>query len=700
MSVFEHNHRARIYNPGQHPLKHSLDDFSYSNSAAPHLSTLQASMDWLFAVIYPRTQDAVETPADLPTVGNTELDYRVVMDDGDGKAASYRWEKREGDSNFKWYKIYDMDWGEGSVLANFLDKTQDVYVYKHGINDLDSAGVARTGINAGQHIYGGQSPNTNLSLHANAGDGTSAQTGYVQTEDHFRPMTDGLLDLGTASEKFRTAYLGTSLLVGTMVLTSGSLADSSGALTFHALNLSTTGTLSAGATTATSFVVGTTTITAANIADTSGAFSFNALNVASTGSLTGGSLKTGTMTVTGGSIADTSGAVTFNALNLVTTGTLGAGVTTVTQLNVDNLRFDGNVISVQNVNGSLLVAANGAGNIDLQSAVTSLGIASTGNVTATGFMTAGNLKLDTNTLSSTNANGNVILSPNGAGKVSTTASVFASSDAALDLGGANRFRDIYLSGSLNDGTTSIAQSVLQSLRDINVGVGVNFTIFWNGTKWVSSAPDTEIDHGSLTGLSDDDHTQYALLAGRAGGQSLVGGTAASDNLVLDSTSNGTKGKILLKSVPAPFTDTSYGGGVWSGTDLGGTANHFRHVYTSGEFFGLRLENLAADPASSSQSPGRLWWNTVSGYVGLDTGSAVQRISLLRFQSDTSWDGSTLVKNVTVSGIDATQAIWQLKDNSNDFENMYVSLKATSTTNVRITVNVALPAGSYRLVGLQ
>jgi len=54
-----------------------------------------------------------------------------------------------------------------------------------------------------------------------------------------------------------------------------------------------------------------------------------------------------------------------------------------------------------------------------------------------------------------------------------------------------------------------------------------------------------IDHGSILGLSDDDHTQYALLAGRSGGQSLVGGNAANNNLTLSSTSNGTKGKINL-----------------------------------------------------------------------------------------------------------------------------------------------------------
>ncbi len=54
------------------------------------------------------------------------------------------------------------------------------------------------------------------------------------------------------------------------------------------------------------------------------------------------------------------------------------------------------------------------------------------------------------------------------------------------------------------------------------------------------------DHGALTGLGDDDHTQYALLAGRGSGQSFRGGTAASANLTLESTSDSTKGYVLLQ----------------------------------------------------------------------------------------------------------------------------------------------------------
>lgn len=56
----------------------------------------------------------------------------------------------------------------------------------------------------------------------------------------------------------------------------------------------------------------------------------------------------------------------------------------------------------------------------------------------------------------------------------------------------------------------------------------------------------QLSHSSLSGLtSGDDHTQYALLAGRSGGQTLIGGTASGNNLTLQSTSHATKGKLVF-----------------------------------------------------------------------------------------------------------------------------------------------------------
>jgi hypothetical protein len=75
------------------------------------------------------------------------------------------------------------------------------------------------------------------------------------------------------------------------------------------------------------------------------------------------------------------------------------------------------------------------------------------------------------------------------------------------------------------------------------------------------------DHGGLGGLSDDDHAQYALLAGRAGGQTLTGGTAASESLVLASTAHATKGAVTTGeaitnlTVDSPFIVYSAGGAI-------------------------------------------------------------------------------------------------------------------------------------------
>lgn len=53
-----------------------------------------------------------------------------------------------------------------------------------------------------------------------------------------------------------------------------------------------------------------------------------------------------------------------------------------------------------------------------------------------------------------------------------------------------------------------------------------------------------IDHDDLGGLpGGDPHTQYTRNGGRAGGQTVQGGTAANNDLTLESTSHGTKGIV-------------------------------------------------------------------------------------------------------------------------------------------------------------
>ncbi len=679
----------------------TLGALFYGNDRLPTLynGNAEAALNYIFAHLFPNYQATVANPAALPVSANPN-DYYIVSDDGDGKSAGYVWSVV--DNVGAWAKRYDVDWSYEGIYAETINRTQYMYASKYGMTDKDDSGTAITGLYAGQRIYGGDLTAQNLTFNANSADGT----GYVQTDNTFRPTSDNALDLGTSALKFRTAYLGTSLVVGTLTVGPASITDSSGAIDFGDEDLSTSGDLEADVITAlTSVEVGTLSIQTGSITDSSGTIDFDNEDLTTTGTITAGSSTLGDITLGTGSITSASATISFGTNNLSTTGTIGAGDAQFTRVDSDNLRLDGNTLSALDVNGNVVIVANGTGIIDLQSAVTTLGITATGTVGITGQLNIDNLRLDANTVSSTDLNGNIALSPNGTGLVTTSASLLPSADGTLDLGAtAFRFNDLFLDGAISDGTTSISQSTLQSLRDINVGAVAGDALFYDGSKWVASPPDTEIEHSELNGLTTGDagHTQFVVLAGRSGGQTVQGGTGAGEHLVLESTSNASKGLVLTRDVLAPFTTASYSGG-WLGTDLGGSANIFRDVYTKGEFLGLRFQNVATNPSNSAQNVGRAVYNTAEEKLYIDTGTMWISAggSGEKFFSDTVWNGSDTTKDIDVSStiLDARTAIWQLCDNSNDFERVFTSIKAISATTVRITVDPALPAGSYRLIGL-
>ncbi|MGE5086827.1 MAG: beta strand repeat-containing protein [Bacillota bacterium] len=108
---------------------------------------------------------------------------------------------------------------------------------------------------------------------------------------------------------------------------------------------------------------------------------------------------------------------------------------------------------------------------------------------------------------------------------------------------------------------------------------------------------------SFSSISGDLFSQYALLAGRTGGQTLYGGTAASNNLTLDSTSNGTKGSINLNpsggnvgiGTTSPQSTLDVSGAIKSkdvsnaSTTIDFSTGNFQ--YTSASCGALTLQNL-------------------------------------------------------------------------------------------------------------
>lgn len=95
-----------------------------------------------------------------------------------------------------------------------------------------------------------------------------------------------------------------------------------------------------------------------------------------------------------------------------------------------------------------------------------------------------------------------------------------------------------------------------------------------------------IDHGALGGLTDDDHTGYARLTGRAGSQVLQGGTAANEDLTLEGTAHATKTTSYVILQP---TSGNVGIGVTSPVDkLSVTGGGLFLLNATNDFTAIRM----------------------------------------------------------------------------------------------------------------
>lgn len=104
---------------------------------------------------------------------------------------------------------------------------------------------------------------------------------------------------------------------------------------------------------------------------------------------------------------------------------------------VGNIRLTGNTISTADTDGDLILDPDGTGTVNIAKAnitggsisggvsfaggsFTSITLVSATTITGVTTTNGGNLRLSSNTLSSTDTNGNVLLTPNGTGKVLAT----------------------------------------------------------------------------------------------------------------------------------------------------------------------------------------------------------------------------------------------------------------------------------------
>lgn len=652
MNIFERP-RWAVFTQRQHPYRHDLTEFFYSNPAVPlPVNNTKEALDYLFGVIYPNYIGTYDTPADLPVSANAN-DYAVVTDDGDGKSAGYVWLVLNGVAG--WNKKYDVDWSMEAILAEAVNRTMYMYVHKYGLSDKDASGAAITGLYAGQSIYGGDTSGQNLTLFPNSGNTLGGYSGYVQTEGDVRPTEDDEFTLGTAANRWADlrAVLAT---IGDISIAAGSIAAAGGAISFGSNDLSTTGDIEGddvtGSRLLASVGANVLTITPSSVESSTGAISFGANDLSTTGDLAAMTLllteSTSTLSLdplSAGAalIVSSTGTINFgtNALGGISSLT-ATGAATAASGTFGDITVGVTSRKITTTAGNLLIGAFANvvfedNDVVFDSVAGFLYDRSATNLDGSGITARfANLTLASATLASTA--GNILLDPASA-VLQVDGDTRPFTDAARSLGAAGaRWVDLYLSGSIGNGTDAISIGTLVSFRDANTSVNVGDALFWDGTKWAPSSPDTEIDHDSLSGLTTGDagHTQFALLAGRAGGQTLIGGTAASNNLTLQSTANATRGSVLFADPAAPSTDDA--------TDFGLSGNRWKDLYTSGQFYGARLENRTSDPSFSAANVGRLIFRTDLGVVKIDTGSAwinVGTIALTTVGGTSNANGATV-----------------------------------------------------------
>lgn len=708
MSIWEHS-RWKIYNPSQHPYVHVIDDFGYTNGRMPGISRLGDAINYIVAVLYPNFIGNYATKLDLPLTASAN-DYATVSDDGDGKSAGYVWAVLDGTAG--WVKRYDMDWSTESILAQTVDRTQALYVHKNGVNDRDANGAEVTGTFAGQTVYGGSSANTNLTLAANSGDTVGVHTGYVQTDDDLRPASDGVYTLGTPTNRWADLQA-IQAKVADIEIDTGSIVSDSGQIEFGANDLTTTGVVSADqANVTTQAVVSDLTLSEGSIVASGGEISFGSTDLSTTGTLASGVITaSGDLVLGAGSIESASGEISFNGNDLTSIGEIDASVVDAGSALIGDLDISGSQIAVATGAASddlSLLALGPAGKIQLLSDVSGGNLVLSGDVEAT-TAGIGSLELSTDTIS--NPTGAIVLSPDTS--VYTQGDFSPSTDAAISLGeSGGRFSKLWLSGSIG-GSTEITVSDLLTLRAApyrdaarTVPAQDGDALFWSQTDgaWLADHPDSEILHSEVAGITTGDagHTQFVMLTGRAGGQTVSGGTVAGQNLTLRGSSAGG-GSVVTQDSIKPSSDASYSGMTLNGVSLGDSVTRLANVYTRGEFVGMRVQNVTSGsrPSLEAVDTGRVVFETNTKKLTVNTGTEWKVLSVLKVEKDETFDGVSTSKAVDVSAVvtDARTCLWQLYDVSSGNEQIYATLK-TAVGTVTVETGTPLPAGTYKLVGIE
>jgi hypothetical protein len=397
----------------------------------------------------------------------------------------------------------------------------------------------------------------------------------------------GVSTLGVVNSG-NTGITGTLSVSGTSTLAAANATNITASGTLGVTGVSTLSVVNSGNTgiTGTLSVSGTSTLAAANATNITASGTLGVTGVSTLGVVNSGNTDiTGTLSVSGNTTVSTVSSSNTTATTSSTTGSLrlagGIGISNTT--NASSVTNGGTFTTAGGaaISRRLYIGENiniGETPLDGDRVAFIVNRSSASNASAQLRFGNDNIGQDTffkfNSTTNTsdggvqaftirNNPGPIRLQTNGAGGATITLgwdgntrfsrnidSTSSTSASVLFAGGISIERATDATSSINGGTFTTAGGAAIAKKlfvGTDLSIGGNLTV--TGT--------VNIPHSGLTGLtSGDDHTQYALLAGRSSNQTLSGSSSSGGNLVLRSTTNVTKGSVVLDETTASTSNST------------------------------------------------------------------------------------------------------------------------------------------------